>query len=122
MMKRIKVIVVVTVLAFAAMGGWRVGTCEVANLEFQQDLQDLASPRSFRYGNSPPKSEDEMRAAVIRKASEYDIRLAPDQVTVRAPAPGTNSMFLAADYDVAVNMPQFSFTLHFNPSSEKSVF
>jgi hypothetical protein len=122
MMRRLKVILGIAVLAFAALGGWRVGTCEVANLEFQQDLQDLASAKSFRYGNTVVKSEDEMREAVVRKASEHDIQLAPEQVTVRPPAPGANSMYLAADYSVPVNLAQFSFTLHFTPSSENSMF
>ena len=121
-MKRVKLILLLAVLGFAILGGWRVGSSEVANLEFQSDLQDLASPRSFRFGNSPAKSEDEMREAVIRKAREYSINLEPDQVTVRPPAPGANSMYLAADYSVPVNLPRFSFTLHFTPSSEKNTF
>lgn len=121
-MKRIKQIVVLVVLALAAFAGWRVGSCEVANLEFQEDLHDLASRSSFRFGNAPPRSEDDMREAVIRKAGEYGIELSPQQVTVR---PGSNpnaAMFLAADYDVPVNLPRVSFTLHFTPSSEKSTF
>ena len=120
-MKRVKQFVVIAVLAFAALGGWQVGTREVANLELQEDMQDMVSQKSFRFGSGQPKSEDEMREAVIRKAHEYDIDLTPEQVTVRAQG-GAAPMFIAADYDVPVNLPRFSFTLHFNPSSEKRAF
>ncbi len=116
-MRRIKIILVLAVLAFAILGGWRVGSTEVANMEFQEDLHDLASQHSFRFGNTPPKSEDELREDVIRKAREYDINLTPEQVTVR-----TSPTFLAADYSVPVNLPRVSFTLHFTPSSDKSTF
>ena len=116
-MKRLKTILALAVIGFAILGGWRVGSSEVANLEFQEDLHDLASQRSFRFGNAPPKSEDELREAVIRKAHEYDIDLTPEQVTVR-----TAPTYLAAEYSVPVNLPRMSFTLHFTPSSDRSTF
>ena len=116
-MKRIKTALAVAVLAFAVLAGWRVGSSEMANLELQEDLNDMASQKSFRFGNTPSKSEDELREAVIRKAGEYDIHLAPEQVTVR-----TSPTYLAADYSVPVNLPRLSFTLHFTPSSEKASF
>lgn len=116
-MKRLKTIFVLAVLVFAILGGWRVGSSEVSNLQFQEDLHDLASQRSFRFGNTPPKSEDELREAVISKARQYDINLTPEQVTVR-----TSPTYLAAEYSVPVNLPRVSFTLHFTPSSEKTTF
>lgn len=116
-MKRLRMILILAVLMFAILGGWRVGSTEVANLEFQEDLRDIATHSSFRFGNSPPRSEDELRDAVIRKAKEYDINLTPEQVTVR-----TSPTYLAADYSVPVNLPRLSFTLHFTPSSDKTTF
>ncbi len=117
-MKQIKTIVILGALAFAIVAGWRIGASEVANFELQEDLHDLASQKSsFRFGNAAPRSEDELREAVIRKASEHDIDLTPEQVTVQ-----TSPTYLAADYSVPVNLPRVSFTLHFNPSSEKNLF
>jgi hypothetical protein len=120
-MRRIKTIVVTAALALAIVAGWRVGSDEVANLQLQDDLQDLVSPNYIRY--APPRSDDDLRAAVIRKAKELGIQLTPDQVTVRHRDPGvTPALYLAADYRVPVNLPGFSFTMHFTPSSTKDAF
>ncbi len=119
-MRPIKTILVIAVLALATLAGWRVGSDEVANLRLQDDLRDLASqPRNYiRY--SPPRSDEEWRAAVIRKASEDGIRLQPNQVMVEHPGPAAIS--LSAKYSVPVDLPGFSFTMHFTPSTEKDSF
>lgn len=121
-MKNLKTLIIIAVLAFAAMAGWQVGSREVANLELQEDMRDLVSQKSFRFGNSPGRSDDELRDAVIRKASEYNIDLKPEQVTVEHPDSVPSHMSLAADYSVPVNLPKFSFELHFTPSSAKTSF
>ena len=56
--------------------------------------------------------------AVMKKAQEHQITLAPEQVTVqRIGTPGAPAVYVAADYSVPVNLPGYSFTLHFTPSS-----
>ena len=101
--------------------GWRVGSDEVANFQLQDDLQDLVSPNYIRY--APPRSDDDLRAAVIRKARELGVQLTPDQVTVQRRASGvTPAVYLAVDYRVPVNLPGFSFAMHFTPSSIKDAF
>lgn len=122
-MRKINIIVVLAVLVFVALGGWQVGSCEVANLEFQEDLHDLASGTSARYGYIPPRSDDSYREAVINKASEHGIELEASQVTVEQSGAGVNaSTYLAADYSVPVSLARFSFVLHFTPSSTKTAF
>lgn len=113
-MRWLKTIVAVAVLGLIIFVGWRVGSAEIANMQFQGDLRDMATQGSFRYGNSPARSEDELRDAVIRKANEDGITLTPEQVTVR-----TSPTYLAADYSVQVDLPKVSFSLHFTPSSDK---
>jgi len=121
-MRKIKAILIIAVLGFAALAGWRVGYSEVANLELQEDLHDMANQSSFRFGNvASTRSDDDYREAVVRKASEYDITLKPSQVTVRRPDTGT-TLYLAADYSVPVNLPRYSFVLHFSPASDKKAF
>ena len=122
-MRRIKIIVVVAALAFTIVGGWRIGAVELANLELQEDMHDLAAQAGAHIGYTTLRTDDDFRDAVIRKAKEYNIELAPHQVTVQRNGPEmTSPMYLAADYSVPVNLPQYSFTMHFTPSSTKKSF
>ena len=46
-MRKLVLMMFLAALVLAALGGWRAGACEVANIEFQDDLRDLAAtPRS----------------------------------------------------------------------------
>ncbi len=117
-MRGIKLILGLAVLVIGLSTGWLVGTDEVANIQFQGDLHDLASQSRNYVRYTPPRSEDEFRIAVIHKAREHGIRLDPEQVTVQQTGPGTT--YLAADYSVPVELPWGSFVLHFTPSSEKN--
>ncbi len=120
-MPRIKVIVVLAVLALGVLAGWQVGQNEVQNLLLQGDMHDLASQVGAGATYSSPKSDEDFRAAVIKKAQEHGITLLPKQVTVTRPDQGGNTpMYLAADYSVTVNLPRYSFEMHFTPSSTKS--
>ncbi|MGB9104075.1 MAG: hypothetical protein WCC59_04890 [Terriglobales bacterium] len=122
-MRRIKIIVVTAVLALAVVAGWRVGSCELANTRLQEDMHDLASQAGTHIGYIPPRSDDDFRDAVIRKAIEHDIKLEPYQVTVQRTDSGmTSTIYLAADYRVPVNLLWLSFLLHFTPSSAKKAF
>jgi hypothetical protein len=54
----------------------------------------------------------------MRKVKEHDLPIQPKQVTVqRINTPGISAVFIAADYTVPVNLPGYSFDLHFNPDS-----
>lgn len=121
-MRRIKTIAVLAALLFGVMAGWKTGWYEVANLELQEDMRDLATDAGFRYVVS--RSDDDLRNAVITKARGYDIDLKQSQVTVRHRTSGnTSTIYLAADYSEAVNLPGgYTFTLHFTPSSERKLF
>ncbi|MGI9101982.1 MAG: hypothetical protein ACR2IF_06015 [Terriglobales bacterium] len=119
-MRPIKVIIGIAVLAIGISTGWRVGSGEVANIELQSDMRDLASQSRNYIRYTPPRSDDDFRDAVIHMAKEHGIELDPTQVTVERPSPGT--MYLAADYRLPVELPWFSFVMHFTPSSEKDSF
>lgn len=116
-------ILVTGALVLAILAGWKVGASMVANLELQEDMHDLVSQTGNYVRYTPPKSDDEFRDAVIRKAKEHDIDLGPNQVTVQHPGSGANATtYLAADYSVPVNLPRYTLVLHFTPSSAKSAF
>ncbi len=122
-MRRIKMIVVTAGFAVAILAGYRVGWDEVANIELQGDLHDLASQSRNYVRYTPPRTDEELREAVISKAKEHDIELEPSQVTVeQTGSAATPTVYLAAQYSVPVNLWGFSFTMHFTPSSEKHGF
>jgi hypothetical protein len=119
-MRRIAIILGIAVLVLATLAGWRIGACELANMNFQDDLHDLASQVGTHIGFAAPISDEEMALSVIHKAKERGIDLQPNQVTVRRTSSGeTSTLYLAADYTVPVNLAFFSFNLHFAPSSDK---
>lgn len=119
-MRRVKLIVMTAAFALLALATWQVGAAELANLELQDDMQDLASQTGIRARYNTPSTDDGLRDAVVRKAQEHDIQLAPEQITVRRSGVGFDAtVSLAADYTVAVRVPGYSFVLHFTPSSEK---
>jgi len=117
---RAKILLGLAVLALAVAVSWQIASCEIANLELQTDLRDIAAQVGSRIGLDAPNSDDDLRNAVIHKAREYDIQLEPAQVTVQHTGSGkTLTTYLAADYKSRVNLLVYSFTLHFTPSSAK---
>ncbi|HEU5452564.1 MAG TPA: hypothetical protein VFU76_11290 [Terriglobales bacterium] len=122
-MRPIKRIFVLAILAVAILLGWRVGVAELANYNLQGDLHDLASAQSsFRFGNVS-HSDDDVRAAIIAKARDQGIVLQPDQVTVQHTEDRYNSpLYLSAKYDVPVQVGDYSFVLHFKPTSSEGSF
>lgn len=122
-MGKVKLILGFALMALAVMFVWQIAAAELANFELQDDLQDLAALTGARIGLAAPSTDDDLRGAVIRKAKAYEIELDPKQVMVQrtgtAEAP---VLYLAADYEVSVNLPGYSFTLHFTPSGRKKGF
>lgn len=87
---------------------------ELTNYSFQDDLRNIA----MMGGANPHETDQELIDAIVKKAQEHQIALAPEQVTVqRIGTPGAPAVYVAAEYNVPVSLPGYSFTLHFNPSS-----
>jgi hypothetical protein len=120
MRKKAAVIVGLTVLLLAAFAAWQITACYVANSELQSDMKDFAVQNGARIGLVTFSTEEELRNAVVARAKEHGIPLAPEQVTVqRTLTPGMLEISLA-DYEARVNLLGFSFTIHFTPSSSYS--
>lgn len=119
-MRRITIILGIAVLILTVPAGWQIGACELANMNLQEEMHDLASQVGTHIGFSAPTSDEDVGLAIIRKAKEHGIELTPAQVTVRRTNSGeTSTLYLAADYTVPVNVAFFSFNMHFTPSSDK---
>ena len=82
----------------------------IGNFQLQGAVEDLA--RTATYSRM---SETEIRGAVIARASEYGIDLQNNQVTVRATA---NSVGIAVQYTVQVDLLASQLELSFQPSAE----
>jgi hypothetical protein len=117
---KVKLILAVGILALLVSTGWQIAACELANFELQDELKDLASQNGAKIGLAAPRSDDDLRDAVIGKAREHDIALKPGQVTVRrsgsADAP---VLYLAVRYSARVILPGYSFTFNFAPNTRR---
>lgn len=107
----------IAVVVAAVMAGWEILEPEITNIVFQDELHDLAAQAGTRIGLVGPNSDEEICNVVIRNALRHDISLDPRQVTVRRGTQDAPALYLAVDYTVPVNLPGYSFTLHFTPSS-----
>src|SRR3981189_2561222 len=98
-MRKVKLILGWAALAFAGVAGWRIASCELANIELREDMRDLAAQVGTRIGLTPQSTDEDFRRAVIGKAQEHEIQLEPEQVTVeRTGSDEAPVIYLAADY------------------------
>ncbi len=94
--------------------GFQIIPPELTNYSFQDDLRNIAMVG----GANPHETDQELIDSIVKKAQEHQITLAPEQVTVqRIGTPGAPAVYVAADYNVPVSLPGYSFSLHFTPSS-----
>lgn len=113
-MGTIKALIGILAIAAAFYGIAQVLPPELSNYAFTDDLKDMA----MMAGANPKTTDEDLLNQVIKKAQDHDIQLSPEQVTVqRIGTPGARAVYVAADYSVPVNLPGYSFTMHFTPSS-----
>jgi len=113
-MATVKAILGIAAIVAVIYGAVQIVPPEMNNYSFQDDLRNIAMVA----GGNPHQTDQETLQAVLRKAQEHSITLAPEQVTVlRIGTPGAPAVYVGADYSVPVNLPGYSFTLHFTPSS-----
>jgi hypothetical protein len=118
-MGTIKAIIGFLALAAVVLGIFEVAPPIMTNYSFQDDLKTVALMDSANFA----KTEDQVKDEVVRKAKEHDLPLEPKQVTVqRINTPGMSAIYVAADYSVTVNLPGYSFDMHFSPNSGNKSF
>lgn len=118
-MGTVKAILGVLVFVFLIYAGFQVIPPELANYAFNDDLKEI----SMMAAANPHESDQDLQTQVIKKAQDHNIDLTPEQVTVqRIGTPGAPAVYVAADYNVPVNLPGYSFSFHFTPSSGNKGF
>ncbi len=86
----------------------------MANYSFQDDLRNVALVDGANF----QKTEEDVRNDVVLKAKDQNLPITGKQITVqRINTPGMSALYVAADYSVTVNLPGYSFDMHFNPNS-----
>lgn len=86
----------------------------LSNYSFQDDLRNVA----MLAGANPHETDEDIRNDVVRKAKDRGLPIEAKQVTIeRINTPGSPGAYVAADYSVTVNLPGYSFDMHFSPSS-----
>jgi hypothetical protein len=119
MRKAIFVIGLAVLLATVILG-WQLAACELAKVEFQQDLHDLSAQVGTHIGLPEPSTDDELRSAVIDYGKKYGLHLEPSQVIIeRSGTVDAPKLYLAAPYQRVIKLPGYSFTLDFTVSSVK---
>jgi hypothetical protein len=118
-MGTVKAIIGIVVIAAVVYVGFQVVPPELSNYSFQDDLRNIA----MSGGANPHITDQALVEAVMKRAEEHQIPLAPEQITVqRIGSVGAPAVYVAADYSVPVTLPGYSFNLHFNPSSGNKGF
>jgi hypothetical protein len=106
-------------IAAVVVGLFQVAPPMLANYSFADDLKTVAMMDSANM----QKTDEDVRSDVVRKAREHDLPIDAKQVTVqRISTPGISAVYVAADYSVTINLPGYSFDMHFNPSSGNKGF
>jgi hypothetical protein len=99
--------------------GFQIIPPELTNYSFTDDLRNIAMVG----GSNPHQTDQDLIDQVIKKAQEHQITLTPEHVTIQhIGTPGALAVYVAADYSVPVDLPGYSFTLHFTPSSGNKGF
>ena len=90
-----------------------------ANYQFEDTLKADAVQATYS-----TRSEEDIRNTVIKHAHDYDIPLTAQQVHVsRTGGYGTGTLNIEAEYTIPVDLPGYSTTLNFHPSTaNKGVF
>ena len=118
-MGTLKAVIGIAVIIASIYSAWQIVPPELSNYSFQDDLRNIA----MMGGSNPRSTDQDLLDAVMKKAVDHQITLTPEQVTVqRIGTPGAPAVYIAADYSVPVNLPGYSFTLHFTPSSGNKGF
>ena len=101
-------------ILFVVVGCFEVAPPMMANYSFQDDLRNVALMDSGNF----QKTEEDVRNDVMRKVKDENLPIEPKQLTVqRINTPGMSAIYVAADYSVTVNLPFYSFNMHFTPNS-----
>lgn len=109
-MQNLRSVVGLLVVIACVYATWKVLPSYLANYELEQTIDTAA-----RFGALDlSKSEEELRANVLRQARELHVELQPNQLYVQRVM---TDVLIWGEYTVHVDLPIYPFDLHFQPMS-----
>jgi hypothetical protein len=113
-MEKLKGLILILVIVGGVYYGWNMIPPYFHNSQFQDDLDDIVRRASYT-----AISEDDLKAAVIRKAADsMDVKLKEDQITVSR---GPTGLTITVKYHVHVDMIVHPVDLDFTASSHNKM-
>jgi len=106
-------------IVVVAIVGLKIIPPYFSNYEFEDAIKNEALQSTYS-----TRSEEDIRDAIVKRARDFDIQLTSKQVRVsKSGSNGNGSLSIEADYSVPVDLPGYSTTLDFHPSTKnKGVF
>ena len=113
-MATLKLIFVLGILLALGLVGFKVIPPYFSNYQFEDAIKTEALQSTYT-----PRTEEDIRDAVIKQARSFDIALTPKQVhVVRNGGIGNGTLSIDAEYSVPIELPGYSTTLEFHPSTK----
>ena len=112
-MATLKLVFGVAIFGLVALVGIKLIPPFFDNYEFEDSIKSEALQATYTN-----RSEEDIRDAVLKQARSYDIPLTPKQVhVIRTGGIGIGTLTIDAEYSVPVDLPGYSTTLNFHPTT-----
>ena len=112
-MNRIKALLGFVIVIAVVYVCYVVGPPYFNNYQFQDDLNT-----EVRFMQNANKSDEDIKAEVVKKAIDDGIQLSPQQVHINRIG---KSITVAVDYTVHIDMPGYSSDLQFHPVASNTL-
>jgi hypothetical protein len=113
-MATLKLVFGVAIFLALALVGVKIIPPYFSNYELEDAIKTEALQATYS-----TRTEDDVRETIIKQARNYDIALTPKQVHIsRVGGFGTGTLAIEADYSVPIELPGYSTTIEFHPSSK----
>jgi hypothetical protein len=113
-MATLKLAFVFAILAAVGLIGMKVIPPFFSNYELEDAIKTESTQSTYS-----TRTEEDIRETVIKEARSYDIALTPKQVHVsRVGGFGAGTLAIDAEYSVPIELPGYSTTIEFHPSSK----
>lgn len=109
-----KLVFGVAIFAMLALVGIKVIPPYFSNYELEDSIKTEALQATYS-----TRTEEDVREAIIKHARNYDIALTPKEVHIsRIGGYGTGTLTIEVDYSVDIDLPGYSTSIEFHPSSK----
>lgn len=112
-MGRIKALLGFALVVAFGYAAWVMGPAYIANYQFQDDLNT-----ELRFMQNDRKSDDDIKAAIVKKALDEGFVLTPEQIRITRV---NKTMTVQVDYSVHVDLPGYSTDLQFHPTASNTM-